>query len=238
MRIETYLEKIISDYNVEFINWKYILNNYVLSESFIEKYLDYFNKEDILNYLREQNLNEDFLERNFNTFTIKVNIGNFFDLSEKFISKHIQELYLEDIILYQNITEEFILNNFKYFKNLKNFPFFNFSEKFLEKNPKIRKIIISYFYKNVDDFYYCDAKYSDVFMNKIIFSNDDEYEFIINKEEIENFLLESFNHKIYLYNKIIYNKKQIKKNIFIKNFIFHNIKELKGIKKFKSDKEN
>jgi hypothetical protein len=96
------MKKVIKDFENGLI--RNIEKEYVLSESFIEKYQDKLNWDDISQY---QQLSESFIEKYKN----KVNwfrISEYQRLSEPFIEKWQNILNWDYISMYQNLSEPFI----------------------------------------------------------------------------------------------------------------------------------
>lgn len=156
------------------IKWEYIVTNYRLSESFIEKYKDYLGWFYILRYQK---------------------------LSEEFIKKWIDELSIFELPYFQTLSEEFIEEHQKNLSWVGISKFQKLSKGFIKKycNELNWKSIFKY--QNLDDFdYYLnfvskkDRKFYREFLKYNIYNNnlDNNYfiSYIVNFEDLnkEEFL--------------------------------------------------
>lgn len=197
---ESFIEEIWIKYKKSNFPWDNIVEKNKLSESFISKYISFFNRNILFQH---QNLSESFLEslQPFNNQELNFIFKNML-VSERFILKYINKKVVKNILLYQKIDcIEYLINNYEY---IHNYEYFNIiikkyflSEELLEKYKyiiginnilKYQKISLSYLLK-----IYRDEIYDRILILKKIYLLDKDYFFQNFKEEQFLFFFEEPN---------------------------------------------
>ena len=91
-----------NSYNDDF--WNKLTINYKLSEEFIEKNWNYFNRDDICNW---QKLSEDFIRKHIDKLDLEI-ISMHQNLSINFIREFFDKLDSDSISWYQKLNKKFI----------------------------------------------------------------------------------------------------------------------------------
>ena len=128
---ESQIEKLLEIKNDK-INWFYILQHQVLSESFIEKHLNSFDNIDWAFVSSSQKLSESFIEK-YSDKINWLNVSKYQSLSESFIAKFKDKLDLNNISIYQKLSESFIENNLDILPLILILKYQKLSESFFEK---------------------------------------------------------------------------------------------------------
>ena len=113
---------------IDNIDWDAISKQYILSESFIEKFQDKLDWHYISAY---QKLSEDFIEKHQNKVKW-ILISTYQKLSEPFIEKHKDDVIWYCISKYQKLSENFIQNNKKYIVTTSILKYQKLSENFIQ----------------------------------------------------------------------------------------------------------
>lgn len=112
---EKRLLEIIKCFKNEWKGWSYISEYEVLTEKFMEKYID---KLDFAKVLKWQELSESFLEKHLLKYSNSNNywfiISKWQELSEKFIKKYINKLQWKRIKKYQNSAISLLQTSFNF----------------------------------------------------------------------------------------------------------------------------